>query len=113
MASAPAETRYMLAATIVAELTGWLGLERADVSIIPPARGMEFDLPPEVGMVLLKLDPATKASQTRQADMVIAYLTWSGITYGRWVRRLLRAMNDLGWTTGPLFRQIGTEKPWD
>eukprot|EP00978_Attheya_sp_CCMP212_P031572 scaffold119933_cov29-Attheya_sp.AAC.1 len=122
MASAPAETRYMLAATIVAELTGWLGwlrggelfgLERADVSIIPPARGMEFDLPPEVGMVLLKLDPATKASQTRQADMTIAYLTWSGIAYGRWVRRLLRAMNDLGCTTGPLFRQVGMEKPWD
>eukprot|EP00978_Attheya_sp_CCMP212_P041967 scaffold248243_cov38-Attheya_sp.AAC.1 len=112
----------MLAATIVAELTGWLGwlrggelfgLERADVSIIPPSRGMEFDLPPEVGMVLLKLDPATKASQTRQTDMVIAYLTWSGIAYVRWVRRLLRAMNDLGWTTGPLFRQIGKEKPWD
>jgi hypothetical protein len=85
----------------VVELTGWLGWLRG---------GEIFGLE---RMILLKLDPATKASQTRQADVVIAYLTWSGIPYGRWIRRLLRAMDDLGWTTGPLFRHVGTESVWD
>jgi hypothetical protein len=115
-------TRYVLAAAVFVELTGWLGwlrggeifgLERSDIKIVSPRRGGQYDLPLQVGMILLKLDPATKASQTRQADVVIAYLTWSGIPYGLWARRLLRAMDELGWTDGLLFRHVTSGSGWD
>lgn len=74
--------RYFTIATILVELYCWLGwlcgqelfgLERADVQVVPPAQGAPHDLPDNVGMVLLKLDLATKSDQTRTADVVLAY----------------------------------------
>eukprot|EP00978_Attheya_sp_CCMP212_P034541 scaffold145110_cov58-Attheya_sp.AAC.1 len=113
---------YALMSIGMGKRLGWLcwlwggeifGLERSDIKVISPRRGGQFDLTPQVRMILLQLDPATKASQTRQADMVIAYLTWSGIPYGLWVRRLFWAMDDLGWSEGPLFRHVTTGILWN
>jgi hypothetical protein len=114
--------RYMIAAPIIVDLTSWLGwlrggevfgLDLADVDIITPANGPREGLEPDSGAILLKLNPVTKSSQTRQADLAIAYTTWSKLEYGMWMQRLLAAIDDLNWTTGPLFRHITKHKRWD
>jgi hypothetical protein len=114
--------RYMVAAPIIVDLSGWLGwlrggeifgLDREDLEVITPAEGPLSGLPVGVGAVLLRLNPVTKSSPTRQADLAIAFKTWSKMEYGLWIQRLLTAMDDLNWTSGALFRQVTTNKRWD
>jgi hypothetical protein len=118
----PPCARYMLAAPIVVDLCGWLGwlrggelfgLTREDVEVIPPEFGPRHGLPLEVGAVNLMLDPATKSSPTRQADVVISYNSWSGFAFGLWMERLLKAMDDLNMPSGPLFRHPTNGQLWD
>jgi hypothetical protein len=120
--SLPPRARYMLAAPVIVDLCGWLGwlrggelfgLTREDVDIICPEFGPIHGLPARVGAVNLMLDPATKSSPTRQADVVISYDSWSGLSFGLWMERLFGAMDDLNWTTGPLFRNPTDGKLWD
>jgi hypothetical protein len=121
-ASLSPRARYMLAAPVIVDLCGWLGwlrggelfgLSREDVDIICPEFGPIHGLPARVGAVNLMLDPATKSSPTRQADVVISYDSWSGLSFGLWMERLFGAMDDLNWTTGPLFRNPTDGKLWD
>jgi hypothetical protein len=120
--SLPARARYLIAAPIMVHLTAWLGwlrggetfgIDRADVETIMPVDGPIHGLPAGVGAILLKLNPLTKSSQTRQADLVLAYQTWSKLCYGLWMQRLLASMDELGWASGPLFRHPHNSKRWD
>jgi len=76
---------------------GWLrsgevfGLTVASVECIPPTLGSSKDLPKNVGALLLRLQPETKTSRSKTADVVIAYQTVSGFCPGKWWLRLVRS----------------------
>eukprot|EP00978_Attheya_sp_CCMP212_P020903 scaffold60471_cov28-Attheya_sp.AAC.1 len=114
--------RYMIVAPIMVDLISWLGwlrgceafgLNREDIDLITPDDGPLEGLDEGVGAVLLTLNPVTKSSPTHQADLVIVFKTWSKFEIGMWMQRLLKAMDDLNWKTGPLFRQVHNNKQWD
>jgi hypothetical protein len=73
---------------------GWLrssetvGLEWTDVELTFPFDSGALDLPEGIGAVLLSLRPETKSSRTARADMVLAYLSGSGLPLGEWFLRL-------------------------
>ena len=77
---------------------GWLraseafSLTWADITIVLPAHGAAFDLPPFVGVVLLQLLPETKTSRTLTGDVVLAYETLSGLSVGFWLTTLRRLL---------------------
>eukprot|EP00978_Attheya_sp_CCMP212_P006855 scaffold15984_cov62-Attheya_sp.AAC.1 len=114
--------RYMIAAPIMVDLISWLGwlrgceafgLNQEDIDLITPDDGPLEGLEEGVGAVLLTLNPVTKSSPTRQADLAIAFKTWSKLEIGMWMQRSLKSMDDLNWKTGPLFRQAHNNKRWD
>jgi hypothetical protein len=57
-----------------------------------------------MGAVLVKILPSTKSSQTKHADLLLAYATASGIQFGAQVKELFDIMDQLGWNDGPLFQ---------
>lgn len=73
---------------------GWLrGGETFSTTVngsemVLPSEGVSQDLPPNVGSVQFRLKEETKVDRTRQADVIIAYETLSGLCIGRWLRRL-------------------------
>ena len=107
------QRRYCRAA--LCTLFGWLGWLRAmevlgltweDLTYISPADGPSFDLPLNIGALLLRLLPSTKSSPTVQADVVLAYATASGLSPGAWFARFLATFPmDFNWTQddAPLF----------
>eukprot|EP00978_Attheya_sp_CCMP212_P032168 scaffold124146_cov65-Attheya_sp.AAC.2 len=115
--------RYMIAAPIMVDLISWLGwlrgceafgLNREGIDLITPDDGPLVEgLDEGVGAVLLTLNPVTKSSPTRQADLAIAFKNWPKLEIGMWMQRLLKAMDDLNWKTGPLFCQAHNNKRWD
>ena len=58
-----------------------------DVEAIRPPDGPVHDLPPNMGALLLHLDPHTKTSGTSTADVPIAWSTILGYFPGRWYNR--------------------------
>ena len=54
-----------------------------------PRDGSVYNLPQGVGVLGLKLLENTKASQTRRADVWIAFTTSSVLSVGKWWRRFL------------------------
>ena len=74
---------------------GWLrsmecfSLHVKDVVLTLPTDGAIYNLPAGVGVLGLKLLPNTKASQTRRADVYIAYTTSSGLSVGKWWQRFM------------------------
>ena len=68
------------------------GLEGRDLFLVPPSKGLEFDLPPRVGMICFKLLPSTKTSRSAQADVVMAWATSGGLFPGLWFSRLLQLL---------------------
>ena len=91
--SAPSTQDHVVLCTIgnvsASVLHAALGLTTTAAWIFPPANGPREGLEPDSGVVLLKLNPVTKASQTRQADLVLSFITWSKFEYGVWMQRLL------------------------
>jgi hypothetical protein len=73
---------------------GWLrGVETFsikwhDVKIVEPEDGPTMGLPLGIGIILLRLLEQTKSLQFATADVVIAYLTASGLNTGMWLHRL-------------------------
>ena len=75
---------------------GWLrsselfGIRGMDLDLIPPGAGGQFDLPPAVGAILLRLSEKTKTDRFSTADVPIAHATCGGLQPGRWVARYTR-----------------------
>jgi hypothetical protein len=73
---------------------GWLrgvetfGLTWADIQVVEPLDGPTQGLFTGIGVVLVKLLPQAKSSQSATADVVLAYQTASGLCLGHWLRRL-------------------------
>jgi len=64
-------------------------LTRPQLSVHPPVTGPLFGLPLGIGHIGAKLDPETKSSPTAQADVVVAWTCFSGLSLGKWLVRLL------------------------
>ena len=105
--------RYLLSAANLVELLGWGGWLRAsevfslnhgDVSCCLPTDGDRFGLPAGIGAVFLRLLAMTKSSPYMTADVVLASTFASGLSpLSAWLQ-FMACCQDLGWTTGPLFR---------
>ena len=54
----------------------------SDVEMVAPGQGECYDLPFNVGALLLQLLPSTKSSRNKQVDVVIAWTTASGLSLG-------------------------------
>jgi hypothetical protein len=80
--------------THLASYLGWLrgietfGLSWQDVLLVTPQDGPTIGLPPGCGAIQLVLLDQTKSSQSSTADVVIAYITASGLSLGQWLERL-------------------------
>ena len=79
---------------------GWLrprealDLRWCDLDVIPPAIGYQHDLPPGMGVLSLRLTPATKTLRTLTADVIIAFRCRSGLSAGWWWAQLRRLHNN-------------------
>ena len=114
--------RYEQVAAQVAELVLWLGwlrssetfgLRVADIEITPPKDHGKYDLPPDVGVILLRLLSTTKSQRDKHADMVIAFTTSSGLSLGYWLQELFKLLKKLGWYSPTcLLFQDPSHKPW-
>ena len=102
-------TRRRWALAGLANLLFWLGWFRAsevfnlsfgDVDVVTPPNGPQYDLPPGIGLVLLRLLPQTKSNRTARADVVISYTSMSGLSIGTWCRRV--SLSTLGVPDWPL-----------
>lgn len=89
--------RREIAAAAVAHLLAWLGwlrsaelfsLQWSAVKITRPALGPSVGLALGVGAIELRLLPETKSNRTKIADVVISYVTASGLVPGLWLERL-------------------------
>lgn len=121
--AATAEARRRWALAGLANLLLWLGWLRSmetfsltyeDIVVVEPPDGPTYELPPGVGMVLLRLLPQTKTNGTARADVVIAHTTLSGLSPGRWCGRIASLLfGTTIWPSspGPIFLETdGT--PW-
>ena len=108
----------------LANLVFWLGWLRSmeafelrwkDITNVDPLQGPQHDLPPNMGCLLLKLKEGTKSSQSKTADVPLAFTTRSGYQVGKWYRRLHRLRLNQGPTSmdaSPVFcREDGVA--WD
>ena len=97
---------------------GWLrsselfGLQWGDVGVISPADGPKHDLPPNIGAVLLRLNPLTKTDQASMVDVPVAYRTKAGFTPGTWVERVFKELGRQPRSIDPLF-QHPSGRAWD
>jgi hypothetical protein len=91
--------RCEIAAAAVTNLYGWLGWLRSqelfsltwgDLRITRPGDGPKVGLPDGVGVIELRLLPETKSNRTKVADVVISYVSASGLEPGLWTERLQR-----------------------
>ena len=88
---------------------GWLrsaelfNLTFGDIELVRPSQGPLYDLPPGLGMVLLRLLPQTKSNRTSTADVVLAFTTLSGLSPGLWARRVALAVEGTSsfWPSHP------------
>lgn len=97
-----AEHRVEIARAGLANVIAWMGWFRAlelfglrwcDISVTEPGDGGQLAMPDEFGAVDLRLSPQTKSDPTRQADVLLAYTSSSGLSPGRWLHRLRTALN--------------------
>lgn len=101
------KARYNLIAAQCVELIGFLGwlrssecftLQRRHIEIVTPENYAIYNLPPNVGAVLLHLLDPTKTNQSDSPDIVIAFKTGSGLHLGKWITQLLYCLDYFGWT---------------
>ena len=55
-----------------------------------PSEGPRFGLPEGIGFYECQLNPETKSSPYRAADIVLAFHSASGLSVGKWLDRLLQ-----------------------
>jgi hypothetical protein len=67
----------------------------------PPELGLDAN----IGFLNLRLDPSTKSSQDKRADVVIAHESVSGLQPGYWFEQLRTLANQLEYNTGVMFRE--------
>ena len=114
--------QYEIVAAQCVELLAWLGWLRSsetfnirleDVEMVPPGKGDMYNFPSNVGAILLQLLPSTKSSRNKQVDVVIAWQTASGLSFGFWMSRLIFILHQLHWKTPSsyLFR-TNSNAPW-
>jgi hypothetical protein len=76
---------------------GWLrsnetfNLKWCDTTVILPRDGPLVDLPSNVGACFFGLGPSTKATRSKNAQVLIAYESVSGLSCGRWLQRAYQA----------------------
>ena len=74
---------------------GWLrggegfGFNREDFEMSDPSKGPQYGLQEGVGFLGFRLLEETKSSPYRTADVLIADTFWSGLSPGKWFRRML------------------------
>lgn len=116
MATDP-DQRILIARGAMANLLLWLGwlrssellqLRWADITLITPEDSVQYDLPPHCGALLLRLQPETKSSRHRTADVIIAYTTAAGLSPGMWCLRAAASLSipvaDFSRTYAPIFQ---------
>jgi hypothetical protein len=81
----------------VTHLMSYLGWLRAletfrmrwsDLTVVRPEDGPTIGLPPMLGAILMTLLEQTKSSQHATADVVVACITYSGLSLGNWLALL-------------------------
>ena len=78
---------------------GWLrsaearSLRWCDLQVVFPENAKQAGLPENTGLIALTLLPQTKTSRTATADVIIAYETMSGLSPGKWFKRLIHICN--------------------
>jgi hypothetical protein len=91
------ESRRTMAQAIVTHIIailGWLracetfGLHWGDIGICRPTDGPTLGLPAGIGCVLFKLLAQTKSEQVRTVDLILAYMSASGLALGPWLEIL-------------------------
>ena len=106
------------AATV--NLVSWMGWLRAtecfdmrwsDLALTLPGEGAIHGLPPEVGVIQMFLDPQTKTDRTKIADVIVAWTTGSGLSLGKWIKRIMDLLElnvqDLAFNDDFIFMQPG------
>jgi hypothetical protein len=79
---------------------------------VNPEDGPTLELPPGFGAMGLKLLEQTKSSQTRQADVWIAYTTVSGLSVGQWMNDLLQNLPPGTPADSYIFCHGNTDTQW-
>ena len=88
---------------------GWLrggelfGLRWKDVEVVPPSMDPPHNLPPGSGALLFTLLDATKSSQTKTADHIVAFKSASGLQPGKAFLDLLASRPGAVSATSPIF----------
>jgi hypothetical protein len=89
--------RIELCRAAITHATSYMGLLRAcetfglcwkDVTHIEPSDSPSVGQPIGIGVILAKLLAQTKSNQVATADVVMAYMSASGISLGQWLNRL-------------------------
>ena len=85
-----------------------------DIELVAPRDGAIYGLPPKVGVILLQLLPSTKTSRNKQVDVVIAWVTASGLNLGLWLSQLFKLLHQLHWASPScyLFRSTSPSSKW-
>jgi hypothetical protein len=93
------DAQHELACAGTVNLLSYLGWLRSNetfaasdegITKIPPKDGPTRGLPPNIGAVEFRLLASTKSDQTVTADVIIAWLSLSGLSLGKWMTRLER-----------------------
>jgi len=121
MSGSDSTSRWDLALAGFANLILWLGWLRSGetfgltwntIEAIQPQDGPSVDLPANVGALLLRLQPETKSSRLRTADVILAYKTASGLSVGKWFHRARREQFRVDRDRSlPIFR-VRSGRPW-
>ena len=101
----------------------WLGwfrggelypIEWRNLLVIDPGQGGQFDLPDTVGGIRFHFDTPTKTSRATDTDLWIAYTSCSGLSPGKWLHRLRRALGLLKFPISDdlIFALLDSGDPW-
>ena len=86
------------------------------MTITLPEDAATLDLPPNTGVIQLRLSEETKSDRSRTADVIVAFLTSSGLSPGLWLTRLralLRLPAQDEDSSSELIFQHPSGKQWD
>ena len=83
-------------------------LQFRDIDVCRPEEYLTRDLPPYVGMIGYRLLPETKTSPTRQADVIVADRTFSGLQPLRWWARVVLSTGNFSADDLIFTNEIGT-----
>ena len=117
--------RIEICRAAAANLLAWLawfrsqelfGLSWSSLTITLPDDAATMDLPPNTGVIQLRLSEETKSDRSRTADVIVAFLTSSGLSPGLWLTRLralLRLPAQDEDSSSELIFQHPSGKQWD